>query len=93
MATIIRVMDIPTLLRDVQKAKGYKSVEDMAFNESVRLGTRVPIATLRSWMTANPRYHRQPLTVASLQMISRITGRSLAELVEAFEPGDVRTAG
>ena len=78
-------MGIPELLRGVQKERGYGSVEDMAFHESMRLGERVPIATLRSWVSENPRYHRTPQTVSSLRLIERITGRDLVELIEMME--------
>ena len=78
-------MGIPELLRGVQKERGYASVEDMAFQESMRLGERIPVATLRSWVSENPRYRRSPQSVSSLRTIEKITGLGLVELIEMVE--------
>jgi len=81
------VMGIPELLWGVLKRKGYSSVEDMAWQESQRLHKRIPIATLRSWMTKNRRYRRQPWKATSLRLISDITGEPLDRLFEMVEAG------
>lgn len=87
MRRLLLTMTIPELLREVQQKRGYCSVEDMAWHESMRIGERIPIATLRSWMTAS-RYQRHPDSVASLRLLHKITGEDYDKLMRLMDSGE-----
>ncbi len=79
----LAAMGIPERLWGVLRDRGYESIEEMARRETLRLKREVKARTLYSWMTDDPRYHREPWKPESLRLVSLITDTSMAELLDS----------
>ena len=83
-------MDIPDLLWEVKEREGHKSIAEMARAKSLELQEPIPPGSLYSWMTKRSRHRRRPYAHSSLRLISRITGRSIDDLLGSGDGRDAR---
>ena len=82
-----RAMNIPDLLWEVKEREGHKSIAEMARAKSLELEESISPGSLYSWMTRRERHQRRPYAHSSLRIISRITGRSIDDLLATSDDG------
>lgn len=83
-------MSVSDLLWEVLEREGHSSIERMARFYSRKLDEDIPAGTLYSWMTRKKPHHRLPKTATSILLVSRISGRSVEDIVKMMADEEAR---